>query len=928
MVMPTALPSQLVGRVAELDAAREALSSARSGQGKLVFVHGEAGIGKTRLCQELRASQDPGRAQVLAGRADPGDAATMFSAIADALRAARRSEPDLWAAVQQRQDTLAAVVPELVGRSPGRMVVERALLFEALLEVVEEAAAGRVTLWLLEDLHWADPSTWDFVVYTARRVGAMALALVVTFRDEELPHGLPWLSRFPTLWREPDTVEIGLDRLDEAETRALIEALDPLLSVGAVERITERSAGTPLLVEELVATVGAHPEAIPDVIAMTVRERIRRVDPAVRPVLEAAAVGGPQLDSGLLVRVLPDAQADALDQLTAAGLLVAAGDAERPAIAFRHPLLWEATYRDIPLAHRRTLHGRFAQAWDEAAPLEPERAARHYELADDPVAALQCLLRGRKTVYANVGRAASVALAALDLAGRDQRLGEHRSDLTRMAIEDLFLAGRWPELEPLVTAQWIDRHRLTPPERAWLANVLVIDLFYLGAIARARTIAHKEIHRVDAAGGVEGAGILFAQAGFIAWFSGDSPAAIRLARRALELADDPSQALIEIRARMVETLARHHMDRQRARAIAEHRANAELAHAAGLTAPESSALSAMAITSTRLDDQAAAERAGAQAGTLYALISRVAQALLHTFEGRPDTAQRLLTRGGAALRHAAPLFAPAVDTVGAHLCLHRGDLDGARQLLNAPSADTESASAPQWRSGHCGARAWLAWEDSQWKDAVTELSRSMEATLASSYNGLETGPLMLPLHVDTLIRLDRRDDAQQVVDRCARTYPEPDRFFLAALAAARFRIAPTEPAGRDAEQLARAAPWPWLDALVGCWYAELLGDPDKAIAARDMFHAIDAIRGVERAQGVLRALGIRTPRDRRRDGEISPRELEVAQLVAEGLSNSAIATRLFLSRSTVTSHISHILSKLGASSRTQIATWVAQHAPK
>jgi DNA-binding NarL/FixJ family response regulator len=84
---------------------------------------------------------------------------------------------------------------------------------------------------------------------------------------------------------------------------------------------------------------------------------------------------------------------------------------------------------------------------------------------------------------------------------------------------------------------------------------------------------------------------------------------------------------------------------------------------------------------------------------------------------------------------------------------------------------------------------------------------------------------------------------------------------------------------------------------------------------------------VERARGVLRALGIRAPRAPRRDGQLSPREIEVAQLVAQGLSNPAIATRLFLSRSTVTSHISHILTKLGMSSRSQIATWVAQHAP-
>jgi DNA-binding CsgD family transcriptional regulator len=179
--------------------------------------------------------------------------------------------------------------------------------------------------------------------------------------------------------------------------------------------------------------------------------------------------------------------------------------------------------------------------------------------------------------------------------------------------------------------------------------------------------------------------------------------------------------------------------------------------------------------------------------------------------------------------------------------------------------------------------------------------------------------------VDALVRLDRRDHAREVVDLCERTYHEPDRFFLAALAAARFRIEPTDSAARQAEQQSRAAPWPWLDALVGCWYAELLRETDKAIAARDTFQAIGAARGVERSQGVLRALGVRAPRARHGEGELSPRELEVAQLVAEGLSNSAIATRLFLSRSTVTSHISHILAKRGMSSRSQIAAWVTRH---
>jgi len=121
-----------------------------------------------------------------------------------------------------------------------------------------------------------------------------------------------------------------------------------------------------------------------------------------------------------------------------------------------------------------------------------------------------------------------------------------------------------------------------------------------------------------------------------------------------------------------------------------------------------------------------------------------------------------------------------------------------------------------------------------------------------------------------------------------------------------------------------AAPWPWLHALVGCWRGEFLQDAGAAEDARRRFEAIGAQLGVQRAEAVLRRLGARLPRRERSAGTLSPREMEVADLVAEGLSNPAIARRLYLSRTTVTSHVGHILTKLGFSSRAQIAAWAAQ----
>jgi DNA-binding NarL/FixJ family response regulator len=121
-----------------------------------------------------------------------------------------------------------------------------------------------------------------------------------------------------------------------------------------------------------------------------------------------------------------------------------------------------------------------------------------------------------------------------------------------------------------------------------------------------------------------------------------------------------------------------------------------------------------------------------------------------------------------------------------------------------------------------------------------------------------------------------------------------------------------------------AAPWPWLHALVSCWRGEFLEDVSAAEGARRRFEAIGAQLGIRRAQAVLRHLGVRPPRQEHGGGALSPREAEVAELVAEGLSNPAIARRLYLSRPTVASHVAHILTKLGFSSRAQIAAWVTQ----
>jgi len=193
-----------------------------------------------------------------------------------------------------------------------------------------------------------------------------------------------------------------------------------------------------------------------------------------------------------------------------------------------------------------------------------------------------------------------------------------------------------------------------------------------------------------------------------------------------------------------------------------------------------------------------------------------------------------------------------------------------------------------------------------------------------TYNTISAGPLFLALRVDALLRLGRPDEADAAVSGFEAFNLGHDRFMAAALAAARFRLAPTLQRSSNAEAVAAAAPWPWLHALVGCWCGEFLRDTGAAEDARKRFEAIGAQLGIRRAQAVLRGLGVRLPRHEHGAGVLSPREIEVADLVAEGLSNPAIARRLYLSRPTVASHVAHILTKLGFSSRAQIAAWAAQ----
>jgi DNA-binding CsgD family transcriptional regulator len=911
-----------VGRDADLRLLDLVLTRAAAGTGSVVLISGEAGIGKTRLCQELSRSHRGRGGQVLLGRAFPEETAISFGAVADALRAARRGEPSLWQAALARASVLWAIAPELPAeRDVERRSFDHPVLFEALLDAVDEAAGDRVTLWVLEDVHWADDSTWEFVRYAARRVAEMGLVLCVTYREEEIGAAHPWWASLVRLRRDPSVLRVSLQRLSAANGERLVRALAPSLPEGLVATIIQRSAGTPLLVQELASLAlrsGGLP-ALPDVVRATVQQRAARLGPAARDLLEVAAVAGLEVDEDLLGSLRPEQPAD---ELVGAGLL----EREGARLRFRHPLLQEAVYQDVPLERRRAIHHELAEAlsWSGAYPVE--RVAGHLERAGQPEAALVALERDAEEAWkaGNVGRSATLHLAALQLAGRHVSLAPRRAGLQAAAIRELFLAGRWTELDPLVREAWSERDRLLLHERAWLANVLAVHLFWTGAVDEARALIDQELAHLEHHHALDQGAMLLAQAGFVAGFLGEDKQALRHTERALEIARRTGDVEAECRARYTQIYILYGLDRDRQAAIARSRYTAAFARAHSLATSEAAALFSVAQYTATIEDAEAAQQVAERAGAWdYANLAQLVRGAILLLEGQADQAEAIFVRVGPEIRFSRPASAaPWVDATDAFLHLHRGALEEARRILHRPGA-SQAAHLTGRLADRAAALGWLAWEEGHWEQAAQQLADSL-GSWVGGWHLMVGGPMFLPLHVDALLRLGKPADARTIVEAAASMQREPPRFFAAALAAARFRFEPTPERAAQAQSLSAAAPWPWLGALLGCWRGELLGDQQAAEAARVLFERIGADLGVQRAERVLRRLGAWPSGDAGAVSPLSPRELEVAALVAEGLSNPAIARRLYLSRPTIAHHVAHILTKLGFASRAQIAAWVVQ----
>lgn len=937
----------LVGRQAELEHLRAALLVARlEGRGRVAVVEGEAGIGKTRLVSELLAWAEGHGFEVLSARCHELESERPFGVLVDALDV-RPDSPD-----PDRADLGRLLFEGMSGPDeplPASQTPElRFRVVEAMVFLLEQLSLSRPVVLALEDLHWADPSSLLVLDRLCRRVHDLRLALVATRRP--LPH--PRALELVVAAAAEQDLHLVLPPLDEAMVAELATELLGAQPGDALLATLGRAGGNPLFVEELVDALRREGAitladgraevtdlALPPSLRLTVLRRLSFLSEATLAVLHTASVLGSAFPASDLAIVLGRRGSDLLpllEEAVEAGLLTGAG----PEYSFRHDVVREAIYHDLPPALRRALHVEAGKAL-AASGSPARRVATHMALgaSQGDAEAVHWLLRaGREVAPSAPSVAVGFLQRARELAAEDDG---RRLAIGVELVRSLLWSGHLAEAEDL------GRELLAGGPEPELAGTLRYALgralVYSGRLAdsiaevekaleeprlpeglRARLLGDLSL-RKWAALDPEGAESAAADARLLGKRLGDdlvlSTAYCGSAWTA-ELTGRPQDAVELARAALA------HAELRVTEAVQRVQARLYLGRALIMADELEDALEVLAA-GRKLADELGTVWAQPLFATLFGLHAYIAGAWDDAL-AESQTALVLADEIGTRI------WLGTASGVLALVHVQRDEFSRAEEVLDAAERELGAPGRPRADLERLSlARALLLEARGDAGGALSVLDRAWDLNADAGALGeyRELGPELVRLAL-----VEGAHDRAQAVTETVEDAAGRAGLASSRRAALRCRGLLEDDAAVLLEAATLAAESRPVELTSACIEAGLAlasaGRTAEAVAqlheAVALCESLGAARQLARADSELRRLGVRRgargtrARPLRGWASLTDSELRIATLVAEGLSNPQIAERLFISRRTVETHVSHILRKLEVASRVQLAAEAAR----